>query len=123
MPSPAFEKLKQAVTGTLSTVAVMGDKAFRTAVPVVRRAAADVAARVGRQDIDASEEPRAGAGAGSDAPAGAGSRPDTETPEHPAPNPATIAKNVAHQRPTVAPAPSPRPDPDSSPGGKLPPPR
>ncbi|CAN5626043.1 hypothetical protein BH11ACT8_BH11ACT8_22450 [soil metagenome] len=115
MPNPAFEKLKQAVTGTLTTAITVGDKAYRTAAPVVRRTAGDVFAWV-RLDPAARETPRF-PGAATDAPGGEAS----EAPPATRINPAAVAKNIPHQRPVAKPAPRIEPDPESSPGGKLPP--
>ncbi|MGA8256079.1 MAG: hypothetical protein WB767_05820 [Nocardioides sp.] len=103
MPTPAFEKLKQAVTG----VVAISEKAVRTATPIVRRTTEEVVNRI------------RGASDGHVTPATA------QTPDAPAPHPtpAAIAKNVAHQRPVAATPPRApkKPKPSDSPGGKLPP--
>lgn len=103
MAASAFEKLKQAVTGVVTT----GESMVRTARPVVSKAAGSVASRLrgtGPAPVPGSAEPSAPA-----------------TPSA-SPTPAEIAKNVAKQRPADAP---PRqrstPTADNTPGAKLPP--
>lgn len=107
MPSPAFEKLKKTVSTTLTTAIAAGDKAYRTAAPVVRRTAEDVVAKVTHRDDQA--------------PAGPAAAEPAAAPEAKV-SPASIAKNVAPERPHATPvAPEAAPDPEDSPGGKLPP--
>ncbi|WP_170981403.1 hypothetical protein [Nocardioides dongxiaopingii] len=129
MPNPAFAKLKQAAT----IVFHAGDKAVRTATPVVRRAAEDVRDRLHRPGAPApaapgksaaTEEkaPAAGTGTGTAPRAKAGSTSESSSePSSAVPSPAAIAKNVPHQRPVAKPAPTPEKKASDVPGGKLPP--
>ncbi len=148
MPSPAFENLKKAVSTTISTAVSAGDKVYRSAVPLARKAAGTISDRISApssgapgtgagqhpgetgpeiaSDTTTGPAPDAGPDAGPDtaADSGAGEAPAGEpAPTQPeAVSPAAVAKNIGHQRPVAKPAPERRATPEDSPGGKLPPP-
>jgi len=114
LPTPAIEKLKQAVNG----VVAVSEKAVRTATPVVRRTAEDVVNRLRGDQSPTSPAQPPSTTKPSEA-TGPAEQPDATAPK---PTPAAIAKNVAHQRPVAAePPPARKPKPSDSPGGKLPP--
>ena len=111
MPSPAFDKLKQALNSTITTAFAVGDRAYRTVGPFVRKTAQEVHTRVTKNDTAPAPAPQAGPPA---------PEPRPEPGDGPV-SPATVAKNIAHQRPVVTPVAQATPDPEDSPGGKLPP--
>ncbi|MDO9457028.1 hypothetical protein [Nocardioides sp.] len=118
MPHPAIDKLKQ----TITFVAKAGDKAVRTAAPVVRKGVGEVRSRVrGAEPGPAAASPTSPPAATA-SPAEVGEVGEVgEVNQGGTPSPASIAKNVPHQRPVARPAPTPAPSPDDVPGGKLPP--
>ena len=114
MPTPALDRLRQTADKLLK---VAGPPARTVRDRVTREVGERLGGRLGRrvQDVApqrAAEEPsRAQSGATS-------TKPSTKKS---GPNPASIAKNVAHERPHAKQPATARRDPESVPGGKLPP--
>lgn len=111
MAASAFEKLKKAAKGVVTT----GGSLVRTAGPVVSRVAGSVTSRV--------RGPGPGAPSTTEQAAGSDPRPPAApVAQSPSPTPSGIARNVAKQRPVATP---PRqrstPTADDTPGDKLPP--
>ncbi|WP_134766064.1 hypothetical protein [Nocardioides sp. 1609] len=130
MPNPAFAKLRQAAT----TAFHVGDRAVRTATPMVLRAADDVRDRLRKAGAPTAAPTPTRTGATAEPAVAPPGRTEPETrPTHKAgneqtggptgdvPTPASIAKNVPHQRPVAKPAPAATRKPSDAPGGKLPP--
>ncbi len=111
MPTPPLDRLRQSA-GRFFEVA--GPPARTVRDRVTREVGQRLSRRRGREDQDVTPQRAA-----DPAPRTEG----TEAPPAPAagPNPASIAKNVAHQRPRAKAPGAARRDPESVPGGKLPP--
>ena len=105
MPHPAFARLRKTVLLVVTASGV---------VTVARKVL--VAVRPARPTTDATTATAPPA----PAPAEPG-RASAESEDLGTPSPASIAKNVPHQRPVAAPAAEPHASPDDSPSGKLPP--
>ena len=115
MPAPALDRLRQTADRILK---VAGPPARSARDRVVREVGRRVGPRLGRRGPD--DAPKRTTDRPAERPAARTEPPGTPTTGA-GPSPASIAKNVAHERPRAKPPTAARRDPESVPGGKLPP--